>query len=59
MPIVKIDMWPGRDNATKKQLIEKVSQVVAETIKCPLEAVTVVIDDIPKENWGIAGKQAN
>lgn len=58
MPLVKIEMWPGRDKETKKQLIEKVSQDVSEIIKCPTEAVTVVIQDIPKENWGIAGKQA-
>ncbi|OGC21335.1 hypothetical protein A2291_07535 [candidate division WOR-1 bacterium RIFOXYB2_FULL_42_35] len=58
MPLVKIELWPGRDKETKKKLIEKVSADVAEIIECPTEAVTVVIQDIPKENWGIAGKQA-
>jgi len=51
-------MWPGRDKETKKKVIEKVSQTVAETVGCPIEAVTVVIEDIPKENWGFEGKQA-
>lgn len=58
MPLVRIDMYPGRDKETKKELISKVSQVVAETAKCPVEAVTVVIQDIPKENWGFGGKQS-
>lgn len=58
MPIVRIDLWPGRDKATKEKLIQKITQVVVETVKCPAEAVTVVIEDIPKENWGMGGKQA-
>jgi len=58
MPIVNIKMYPGRDKETKKNMIEKVSQAVAETVNCPLAAVTVVIEDIPKENWGFEGKQA-
>jgi len=58
MPVVQIQMWPGRDAATKKKLIERVSQTVSDTIDCPPEAVTVVIEEIPKENWGIRGKPA-
>jgi len=58
MPIVRIEMWAGRDKETKKKLIEKVTQTVCEVIKCPPEAVTVVIQDVPKENWGQKGEQA-
>lgn len=58
MPIVKIEMWAGRDKDTKNKLIENVTRTVCDTVKCPPEAVIVVIDDIPKENWGQAGKQA-
>ena len=59
MPIVKIGMWVGRDKATKKQLIKNVTQAVCDTVKCPPQAVIVVIEDIPKENWGQAGQQAD
>ena len=59
MPIVKIEMWSGRDKETKKKLIESVTKTVYETIKCPPEAVIVVIEDIPKENWGQGGRQAD
>ena len=59
MPIVRIGMWAGRDAATKEKLIQNVTQTVCDTVKCPPEAVTVVIDDVPKENWGIAGKPAS
>ncbi len=59
MPIVRIGMWSGRDAATKEKLIQNVTNTICDTVKCPPEAVTVIIDDIPKENWGIAGKPAS
>ena len=59
MPIVRIEMWPGRDEDTKDKLIQSVTKSVCDSIKCPAEAVTVVIQDIPKENWGMGGKQAS
>ncbi len=59
MPIVRIGMWAGRDGATKEKLIQNVTRTVCDTVGCPPEAVTVIIDDIPKENWGIAGKPAS
>ena len=58
MPIVKIEMWAGRDKEIKGKLIKNVTDTVCDTIKCPPEAVIVVIEDIPKENWGQAGKAA-
>lgn len=59
MPIVKIAMWKGRDEAAKEKLIYNVTKTVCETVNCPPEAVIVVIEDIPKENWGQGGRQAS
>jgi len=58
MPIITVQLWAGRDKGVKKQLIEKITKTTCETVGCPAEAVIVVIEDIPKENWGQAGKQA-
>ena len=58
MPIVKIGLWVGRDKETKKQLIKNVTKTVCATLQCPPAAVIVVLEDIPKENWGQAGEQA-
>jgi 4-oxalocrotonate tautomerase len=59
MPVVKIEMWHGRDAQTKEKLIQNVTKTICETIGCPPEAVIVIIKDVPKENWGQAGKQAS
>ncbi len=55
MPIVKIDLWKGRDKQIKKELIEKVTTVISEVVGCPAEAVHIIINDIDKDNWGIGG----
>jgi len=59
MPIIRIELWAGRSPEIKDKLIQNVTKTVCETVGCPPEAVIVVIEDIPKENWGQAGKQAS
>jgi 4-oxalocrotonate tautomerase len=58
MPIVHVYMWAGRSEEVKEKLIEDLTKVFVN-LGIPAEAVTVVIHDIPKTNWGIAGKQAS
>jgi 4-oxalocrotonate tautomerase len=55
MPIIKIGIWSGRDAAVKSLLIKNVTTTVCATLGCPPAAVIVVIEEIPKENWGQAG----
>jgi len=57
MPLVKIDMWPGRTPEQKEKVIKKVTEAMCEAVGCPKEAVWVVINDVPKENWGNSGEQ--
>ena len=41
--------------ATRRAVIEKVTQALVEAIDAPKESVRVLIHDIPRKNWGIAG----
>ncbi len=59
MPVVKIDMWEGRDKAMKRKLIQAVSKTVAETLTIPVDRIHVIITDVPKDNWGLKGEQAS
>jgi len=58
MPVVTIDMWAGRTKEQKKKLIENVTKAVCDSVGCPQEVVHIVINEIPKENWGTGGKQS-
>jgi len=59
MPVVKIDLWKGRDKEKRKELIKKVTSAVADAIGCPIEAVHVIINEVEKDNWGIGGTPAS
>ena len=59
MPLVNIKMLEGRTSAQKKELVEKVTQVVVETTGATPESVWIVIEDMPKHNFAQAGVLAS
>ncbi|OGS27841.1 MAG: 4-oxalocrotonate tautomerase [Elusimicrobia bacterium RIFOXYB2_FULL_48_7] len=59
MPVIKIEMWKGRTHEQKKKLVEKVTSATVESIGCPPEAVQIIINEVDKENWGLAGQLAS
>jgi 4-oxalocrotonate tautomerase len=58
MPFAQIYLMEGRTEEQKRAVIEKVTQALVEAVDAPLENVRVWIHDVPKENWGIAGRSA-
>ena len=56
MPLVEISLWPGRTPEVKEDLMREVTETVARITGAPLEAVEVIIRDVPKTNWGMGGK---
>jgi 4-oxalocrotonate tautomerase len=58
MPVVEVYMWAGRSREQKKNIIKGITGVfVKEGV--PAEAVTVILHDIEKGDWGTAGKPAD
>ena len=58
MPFAQIYMIEGRTEEEKRAVIEKVSAALVEATGAPIVNVRVWIQDVPKENWGIAGVSA-
>lgn len=58
MPFAQIYMIEGRTEEQKRAVIEKVSAALVEATDAPIANVRVWIQDVPKENWGIAGVSA-
>jgi len=56
MPIVKVEMWAGADKELKNNLAKGITDVIVNNVKCPIQAVTIIFNEIPKENWVIGGK---
>ncbi len=58
MPVVIVEMWEGRTIDQKRTIVEGITATF-EQIGVPPEALQIVINDIPKHNWAIAGKLAS
>ena len=58
MPVVIVEMWEGRTVEQKKQLVEGITASFVN-IGTPLEAIHIIIKDIPKHNWAHGGKLAS
>lgn len=57
MPVINISGPANASKETKKEIIEKVSQIVSEAYGLPIQTITVVIEETPADNVGVGGKQ--
>ena len=56
MPIAMIHMMEGRDDEKKARAIEAVTKALVESLEVKIETVRVIVLEVPKARWGIAGK---
>jgi 4-oxalocrotonate tautomerase len=56
MPIAIIHLMEGRDDAKKARAIAAVTQALVESLDAKPETVRVILQEVPKAHWGIAGK---
>ncbi len=55
MPLLRVELLPGRSPEAKKKLARELTDVVVENIGCPRSAVTVIFTEVPKGHWVIGG----
>ncbi|MCQ5337655.1 MAG: tautomerase family protein [Candidatus Methanomethylicia archaeon] len=58
MPVVNVYVWKGFSDEAKRKTIEGITKVFTD-LGIPKEAVEVIIIEVPKESWGIAGLPAS
>lgn len=56
MPIVSIKIATGRTVAQKRQLVQAITDTVVAVLDVKPERVTVLIDEIDRENWSTGGE---
>lgn len=56
MVIVRVHMISGRSPQQKKDLIAALCEVASSVVGVPKEAVRVLLLEISKDGWGIAGR---
>lgn len=56
MPFINIKMTPGPTAEQKSRLIAEVTKLVADVLGKNPATTHVVIEEVPADNWGIAGE---
>lgn len=58
MPIAHIHIMEGRSDEQKEMLVEEVTSAISRSLDSPEMNIRVLIHEMPKQNWGIAGSSA-
>ncbi|RNL58818.1 2-hydroxymuconate tautomerase [Zhongshania marina] len=58
MPIAQLFILEGRTTTQKNNLIREVTEAMSRSIDAPIERIRVIITEMPKGNFGIAGESA-
>lgn len=58
MPIIQVNMMEGRSDEQKENLIAALTEAAVKALDAPQESVRVMINEMPKQHFGIAGQSA-
>lgn len=58
MPIAQLYIIEGRTDEQKEVLIQEVSEAMSRSLDAPMERIRVMITEMPKQHFGIAGQSA-
>lgn len=55
MPVVTVQLFEGRTLEQKRRLVKAITDAMVEHADARPDALHVVLQEIPKNNWGRAG----
>jgi 4-oxalocrotonate tautomerase len=55
MPIIEVHMLEGRTIEQKRELVGQVTEAVCRTLGARPEQVRIILSEMPKEDYSIAG----
>jgi 4-oxalocrotonate tautomerase family enzyme len=56
MPVVTVQLWTGRTVNQKRRLVAAITEAMVQHADCGADHLHVIIQDVPKDSWGRAGK---
>jgi 4-oxalocrotonate tautomerase len=56
MPMISVQMFPGRSPEQKEALVAQLTEAIVRTCDAKQDDVWVVIDEVARENWSRAGR---
>ena len=58
MPIIQVNMMEGRSDEQKESLISELTQACVRALDAPQQSVRIMINEMPKQHFGIGGDSA-
>jgi 4-oxalocrotonate tautomerase len=58
MPVIQANLIEGRSDEMKERLIEELTEACMRALDAPQESVRVIINEMPKQHFGIGGVSA-
>ena len=59
MPIVRVELWPGRTKEQKKDLVVAITDAVKNIMGTAPDWTTVIFNEVSKDDWAQGGKLAS
>jgi len=59
MPVIRVEMFKGRTPEQKADMVREVTDAFVRTAGGTPESVHIVITDVEKSDWAVAGKLAS
>ena len=56
MPLIRVEMFPGRTDEQKRAMAAKVTDAFLETCGGTPESVTIIIEEKESSHWAVGGK---
>jgi 4-oxalocrotonate tautomerase len=56
MPIIQVNLMEGRNVDQKRKLVSEITNAVVRSLDVPPDSVRIILRDMSKENYSIAGK---
>lgn len=55
MPMIRVEMLTGRNEAQRIELAEVLSRETARIANCPLSDIQVIICEVERTHWAVGG----
>lgn len=55
MPLCEITLIEGRSAQQKREMMKEVTEAIHRSIDAPIDAIRIVIREVPAAHWAIGG----
>jgi len=59
MPVIHVEMWPGRTVAQKQELAKTITEAFVRIANTTPDSTIIIFAEVPKENWAQSGVLAS